>query len=215
MIHPDTELRFIDGDVGYGVFATQPIPRGTIVWTLCRFDRVLTRDEVSALPPAYQNVLARYAYVDREARYVLCWDFGRYVNHSCEPSMLGLGPDLEIVVRDVKPGDHLTCEYAALNLTSRMACHCGAPTCRRVVGRDDVLREWPEWDALVAATLPLVSQVSQPLAPFVSDPHRLADWIHGRLPAPSHREYLALDDAATGVIDQRRPWSLRARAGAL
>src|SRR5262245_53117058 len=115
MIHPHTELRFIDDNVGYGVFATEPIPRGTIVWALCRFDRVLTPDEAFAMPTAYQDVLARYAYLDREGRYVLCWDFGRYVNHSCEPSMLGLGPELEILVRDVARGDHITCEYASLN----------------------------------------------------------------------------------------------------
>lgn len=32
MIHPDTELRFINPEIGYGVFATQFIPRGTITW---------------------------------------------------------------------------------------------------------------------------------------------------------------------------------------
>ena len=32
MIHPDTELRFISDEVGYGVFATALIGRGTITW---------------------------------------------------------------------------------------------------------------------------------------------------------------------------------------
>jgi hypothetical protein len=34
MIHPWTELRFINDSIGYGVFATQFIPKGTIVWAL-------------------------------------------------------------------------------------------------------------------------------------------------------------------------------------
>jgi hypothetical protein len=29
VIHPDTELRFVSDEIGYGVFATALIPRGT------------------------------------------------------------------------------------------------------------------------------------------------------------------------------------------
>jgi hypothetical protein len=32
MIHPDTELRYVNDIIGYGVFATRLIPRGTITW---------------------------------------------------------------------------------------------------------------------------------------------------------------------------------------
>ena len=32
MIHPNTELRFINPVVGYGVFATDFIPEGTITY---------------------------------------------------------------------------------------------------------------------------------------------------------------------------------------
>ena len=34
MIHPSTELRFINDEIGYGVVATRFIPKGTIVWAL-------------------------------------------------------------------------------------------------------------------------------------------------------------------------------------
>ena len=30
MIHPDSELRFINPIIGYGLFATSVIPRGTL-----------------------------------------------------------------------------------------------------------------------------------------------------------------------------------------
>jgi len=30
VIHPDTELRFVNPDIGYGVFATRFIPKGSI-----------------------------------------------------------------------------------------------------------------------------------------------------------------------------------------
>ena len=32
MLHPDTELRVVSADIGFGVFATALIPKGTIVY---------------------------------------------------------------------------------------------------------------------------------------------------------------------------------------
>lgn len=32
MIHPDTEVRFINPEKGYGLVATKFIPKGTITW---------------------------------------------------------------------------------------------------------------------------------------------------------------------------------------
>ena len=113
MIHPATELRFVSPEIGLGVFAREAIPKGTIVWTLCRLDIVLTPHEAAALPAPYQPILDRYAYTDWEGRVVLCWDHGRYINHSCDPVMVGIGNEIEIAVRDIAAGDQLTCEYAA------------------------------------------------------------------------------------------------------
>ena len=41
MIHPHTELRFINEQMGFGVFATQFIPKGTIIWALDELDQIL------------------------------------------------------------------------------------------------------------------------------------------------------------------------------
>jgi hypothetical protein len=42
MLHPDTELRFVNRTIGYGVFATRMIPRGTITWVRDRLDQAFT-----------------------------------------------------------------------------------------------------------------------------------------------------------------------------
>ena len=42
MIHPHTELRFINDEIGHGVVATQFIPAGTITWVLDELDRTFT-----------------------------------------------------------------------------------------------------------------------------------------------------------------------------
>jgi hypothetical protein len=201
MIHPDTELRYIDPAIGHGVFATAPIPKGTVVWTLCRFDRLFGPDEVRALPPAYRAILDTYAYADAAGNSILCWDHARCVNHSCEPSMLGLGAAFEIAVRDIAPGDQVTCDYGGLNLHGQLRCACGSTHCRGTIAADDVLDLWQDWDDQVARSLPLAAHVAQPLLPFAGDTRRFWDWVHGRAPMPSHRDYRARD----GVADLKAP----------
>ena len=39
MIHTDTELRFVSPEMGFGVFATKLIPRGTLTWVRDDLDR--------------------------------------------------------------------------------------------------------------------------------------------------------------------------------
>jgi uncharacterized protein len=205
-MHPDTELRFINPDVGYGVFATKAIPRGTVVWVLCRFDRTFTPAEVDALPAAYQPLIERYAYVDQHGDYVLCWDLARNVNHSCDPNMLGVGRDFEVVVRDIQPGEQICCDYGGLNLTGRLRCMCGAANCRGTITHADVLNRWQDLDTQVAENLALAPNVAQPLLGFARDPQQFWRWVHGIDQVPSHREYHA--GGVSAEIDcSDRPWA--------
>jgi uncharacterized protein len=189
MIHPDTELRFISDDVGYGVFATQPISRGTLVWTLCHFDRIYTPNEVGHLPLAYRRLIDRFAYINPDADYVLCWDAGRYVNHSCNPAMLPVGRDYEILVRDIIPGEQITCDYAGCNLSATLTCRCGAPNCRGTIGGADMLTLCEGLDQTVAAALRMALHVPQPLLAFARDGTMFIDYASGRRPMPSQREH--------------------------
>ena len=188
MIHPDTELRYIDATVGYGVFATAFIPGGTIVWTRCELDQVLAPQQAAGLPPACQEALRRYAYIVPGGWRLLCWDHARYVNHSCDPVMLDVGAEIEIAARDLRAGDELTCEYAMLNLPDPLECRCRSAGCRGTIRGDDTLRYWREWDRRVNAVFPLVAAVAQPLLPFVRDPDGLRALIEGRAAIPSHRD---------------------------
>ena len=80
MIHPDTELRWIDQKIGYGVVATRLIPRGTVTWVLDDLDRRLTSSEIAQLPPMLGPLLTRYGYLDAE---------GRWTNKSDPPVFAG------------------------------------------------------------------------------------------------------------------------------
>jgi hypothetical protein len=189
MIHPHTEVRFVDAEVGYGVFATNNIPRGTLVWVLCWLDRILTGEEMANLPADYRALIDRFTYVAPDGQHVLCWDAGRQINHSCSPSMRSLGQGYEIAVRDVATGEQLTCEYGVLNLHEPMACRCGAPGCRGVICGDDALRLWPAWDRQVMEALDDARRVSQPLLRFARDSAAFEDFTVGRVRPPSHHDF--------------------------
>jgi hypothetical protein len=189
VIHPHTELRLVDPLIGQGVFATHFIPRGTLTWTLCRLDQVYTQQQIEDLPAAYQPIVDTYAYINADNTWVLCWDWGRSMNHSCAPNTLGLADSIDVAVRDIHPGEQLTCEYGMLNLTTHMDWRCGAPGCRQQIGPDDVLRYGEAWDAVVAQVLPWVGQVEQPLRPFVQDLALLEQVAWGQVAASPSRSY--------------------------
>jgi hypothetical protein len=203
-MHPHTELRFIDPEMGHGVFATQFMPRGTITWALDEFDQILSPERLLSLPALTREIIEEYAYVDAAGQYVLCWDLGRYINHACQPTSRGIGANFEIAVRDIHPGEQLTSDYAELNVTGTFRCACGAPSCRGVVGADDVLRHWQEWDAEVGAALPVLKQVTQPLWVFVKDKDWVEGLLSGRDAVPSRRSYRAARIAAS-IHEQAAP----------
>ena len=111
MIHPDTELRFISNEIGYGVVATKFIPAGTVTWVLDQLDREFTPLELQQMAPIYQNILDTYTFRNNKGNYILCWDNGRYVNHSFNSNCLTTAYDFEIAIRDIHPGEQLTDDY--------------------------------------------------------------------------------------------------------
>lgn len=169
MIHPSTELRFINEEVGFGVFATEFIPCGTITWALDKLDQTLTPTEVEELPQIYKENLEKYAYIDASGNYVLCWDLGRYMNHSCNPSTRGVGHGFDLAMRDIYPGEELTYDYAHLNIDATFKCCCNSANCRATVRPDDIFHHWQEWDAQRAAAFSSINKVPQPLWKIVLD----------------------------------------------
>jgi len=46
MMHPDTEIRFISKEIGYGVVAKKIIPKGTITWVQDELDQIYTPKQI-------------------------------------------------------------------------------------------------------------------------------------------------------------------------
>jgi hypothetical protein len=194
VIHPNTEVRFVNDTIGYGVVATRFIPKGTITWVRDRFDMVFTPGQVGQMRRSYRDILDKYAFVDRHGMYVLCWDIGRFVNHSCNASCLSPGYDFEIAIRDLHPGDELTDDYGSLNLDTVFQCHCGHPRCRKRIMPDDFIHYGDDWDTRLGDAFPQIADVEQPLWWVVEDhPDRLEveAAIRGRVPVISCRAHYA------------------------
>jgi hypothetical protein len=184
MIHPHTELRWINEDMGYGVFVTKPIPKGTIVWVRCALDIIKTPAEVVELGDAYKTIFGHFAYFDAEGNAILCWDIARYVNHSCQPAMMPVGEEAEIAVRDLYPGEHLTCDYAYCNIP--LECHCGAPNCRGLIKSEFLFLDAKESVAKTAAAIRASTAVHQPLLPFSKHRKALDPYLKGSIELPEY-----------------------------
>jgi hypothetical protein len=189
MLHPHTEIRLIGEAVGLGVFATRPIPRGTITWTLCKFDRIYSRAEVEAMEPAYRRIAEVFSYIDPEGRSVLCWDGARHMNHACDSNTFPIIPVVDIAVRDIAAGEQITCDYGTCNLLEELSCLCGAHDCRSTIRRRDALEFGATWDAKVKAVLPDVLQVAQPLMGFVQSRAALEKILRGDAAIFAHASY--------------------------
>lgn len=163
MIHPHTELRFINEKIGYGVVALKPIPQGTITWALDKLDRSFTPEQVHAMDELYQQVLDKYTYRNAEGNHILCWDNARFVNHSSNANCITTAYEFEIAIRDIAAGEELTDDYGYLNLDEPFEVYPEAGSNRNVVYPDDLLRFYPEWDEKLLVAFPKILQVSQPL----------------------------------------------------
>lgn len=188
MLHPDTELRLVDTRIGYGVFATAPIPAGTVTWVLDRLDILLSSSLLDELDPVMAEMVVKYSWRWPDARRVLAWDFCRFMNHSCVPTCVSADLDFEVAVTDIQPGEQLTNDYASLNLERTFECQCGHAECRGLVAPDDFDGLCDEWDRRIASALSIASRVAQPLLPMSVESGRLEQRLGGTWQPPSFRE---------------------------
>lgn len=168
MMHPHTELRFINDAVGNGVVATRDIAAGTITWVQDSLDREFTPEEVEALGEPYAASLDKYCFRNQHGRWVLCWDHARFVNHSFRSNCLTTGYNFEVAVRDIRAGEELTDDYGYLNVM-RPFHAIDEGVGRTVVYPDDLTRHHGEWDEQLRRVWGRILEVGQPLRPLLTD----------------------------------------------
>jgi uncharacterized protein len=171
--------------MGYGLFATHLIPKGTITWAVDPLDQIISSGKLDELPQSLRFQAEKYAYLNGSGDRILCWDHGRFVNHSCDATCLSPGFDFEIAVRDIAPGEEITDDYGTLNLEDPFPCACAAEHCRGQVLPDDPLRHAVEWDRRIVAAFPAIDRVDQPLWDLVREKTAVEQVLAGEMRLPS------------------------------
>ena len=168
MIHPFSELHYINNEIGYGVVATKFIPKGTITWVLDKLDREFSPLQILEMEDIYKEILDTYTFRNNKGNHVLCWDNGRYVNHSFNSNCLTSAYDFEIAIRDIQPGEQLTDDYGYLNLTAPFR-PLPEGTRRKVVYPDDLVKYARSWDKKLLPAFKKITSVEQPLRKLLND----------------------------------------------
>ncbi len=168
MIHPATTLKYINDTIGYGVFATQFIPEGTIVYAKDSLELEVSPAAFRSHSEAMQVIIEKYSFRDQRGFRIVSWDFAKYVNHCCNCNTISTGYGFEIAIRDIQADEEITDEYGIFNMKEQMEVYCGKPNCRRVVNEKDYDNLFTNWDRKIKKSLSKVDSVDQPLFKFLN-----------------------------------------------
>jgi len=167
MIHPDTELQFINDEIGYGVVAKKLIKKGTITWAMDQLDREFTPAQIQAMDEVYRDVIMTYTFRNRRGNHIFCWDHGRYVNHSFKPNCMATAYNFEIAIRDIKAGEQLTNDYGFLNIIESFRPY-PEKSRRKVVHPHDLVNFAEEWDRKIQPAFMKITKTEQALLEVIS-----------------------------------------------
>lgn len=185
-MHPDTEIRFISEEIGYGVVATKFIPKGTVTWVQDELDQVLEPEEVQEMHPEIQKMVEKFSFRNNKGKLILCWDHSKYVNHSFRSNCLSSAYDFELAIRDIEAGEQLTDDYGYLNISEPFPAQ-DEGTERNVVYPDDLLNFHEQWDADLKEALQDFERVQQPLKKLIPQENieRVEQVLHQEAPMDS------------------------------
>ena len=173
MMHPHTRVQPISEQIGVGVVATRFIPAGTAVYQTDALDLRIAPNDPRLTDSALAEHIETYSYLDPDGTRVMCWDIGKYVNHSCTPNTLTSGYGFQIALRDLEPGEEILDDYG-IYTNEFGPLLCNEPTCRGHIRPTDFLRLVPMWDAQIKPALKMFFDVDQPLMHLI-DADVLAD----------------------------------------
>lgn len=157
-----------------GIFATQFIPKGTIMDFRCKNCKTYSKKEFAKLSEKERKFIMEHEVMENGMYTILCDKRMLYDNHSCNANCLsahlfkthdrgGIG----LVVRDIKKGDEATSDYRnnigeVVHFTD--GCKCGSKNC---MGESTCRRPSKKlqkfWKDEIDSALRRVPYVKQPL----------------------------------------------------
>ncbi|WKZ25780.1 MAG: SET domain-containing protein-lysine N-methyltransferase [bacterium] len=129
-------------DKGMGVFASEFIPKGTLIWKLTETKK-FTKEEWEKLP----HEIRKDAYPDSDGNFVAAVGKGESWNHSCDTNTWWTADDELSARRDIQKDEELTYDYATSDIDETKGtdvaydweCKCGSKNCRKILHWNDIL----------------------------------------------------------------------------
>ena len=110
-----------------GAFADRDFKKGELVIKWDTSDS-FSQEEVDRMSPEERKYITCF-----KGKYTMMKSPGRYVNHSCDPSVY-LENFLYIAKRDIKKGEEITTDYSDEMISDQvMKCACGNKNCRGII----------------------------------------------------------------------------------
>jgi uncharacterized protein len=100
---------------GVGIFAAEDVPQGTPIWRLDpNLDRLLSPEQIAALPPIHREFVERYGYPypHDPSLMIIELDNGRFMNHSTAPNTIFSDPDSGFTTVMIRAHEELVCDYS-------------------------------------------------------------------------------------------------------
>jgi len=128
---------------GNGVFASEFIPTGTLIWKLTEATKY-TKEEWEKLPEDIKKV----AYPDKDGNFVAAGGKGESWNHSCNANTWWTADDELSAKRDIQKDEEITYDYATTDIDVAKGvdeefpweCKCGSVNCRRILHWNDIVK---------------------------------------------------------------------------
>jgi SET domain-containing protein len=96
---------------GYGVFAYELIPAGTLVWQFTPgVDLELSAEQMDCLPAPARQYLRHFASQTGPDTFLLCADSARFMNH-CDRPNISSADERNYALKDIAPGEEIVCNY--------------------------------------------------------------------------------------------------------
>ncbi len=182
MILPSLRIQWISDEKGYGLFATQEIPKGTVTFVLDELDIVIGPEQV--VSPQLSSLVERYSYDGPDGSRVISWDFGKYMNHCCFANTLTTGYGFEIAIRDIAPGEEVTDDYRIFTREHYLLMNCDLKNCPGTLEVGNTRQLIKKWDQEILTALTEFKKVKQDLLPYIpkNTMRDLNDYLTGQAP---------------------------------
>lgn len=109
---------------GIGLFAAEPIPKGTPTWKFMDgFDLAINKEDINKLSDPARKQFENYAYLNQQTgKYILCFDDSRFMNHSTDPNTKSSASDedVDVAMKDIQKDEEITTDYREFDSDSKL-----------------------------------------------------------------------------------------------